>query len=330
MANKSKKNKGRKVSVPVRMSYAKPSPNAQRGAVGGIYNRDPMQDYDKICSITNPFCKAAQGARLPDPSPTRSFPLTVREHFGYTTATGNMVVAIRARPNQPLLAATTTVTYPNATTGAGVSLTDNTVLSGSVGEYRIVSFGVRIYNSAAPTAQEGIIRLMTQYTDYSAATAYNYGSSLYEDTIVLPAAQKEIYWVAKPNGPEALNFRPWTSASDWNAILIVCENINTSAAINFEVVMHLECTPQLGTIPAALALPALDEKPHHMAARSQTLAKKAGVHSDKLMEVMGNGVKEAMIDIAGSAIPFIGGAAANVAKRLLRINTNQQRYIMVD
>lgn len=155
--NKNKKKKSRN-----------PSSNSSRNTNSAALNRLTRS----VCSITDPFCDAANGAQYPDKMATPTFPYQNRTLQTLTTnASGNGSViylpafvynwgkdSTMTDPNNAVY-----TTLQSSTSGLGFQPT----------KYRIVSWGIRIKSVAAPLNASGMVRIRAYNADGDALAITN-------------------------------------------------------------------------------------------------------------------------------------------------------------
>jgi hypothetical protein len=111
---------------------------------------------EKVCSLTNPFCVAAQGARLPDPSGAQTMTQQVRQLISMpnTNAAGNSAIAISP------------TCYTTGFTGAAATLAfsgqldyksiqTGTTFQTNVDRWRVISFGAIVRSTGNSTQMAG-------------------------------------------------------------------------------------------------------------------------------------------------------------------------------
>lgn len=275
-----KRNTNGRASKPVRYRYPVPT-KSQKNALAAD---SVSKDHDHVVALSNPFSPQAVGAKIPDENSTKSVAVTVHDTFYMATSATGYADA-RVVPNigyGTVRHAATSGSAGVVTWAAEVDLTDAATYRDAFDSYRIVGWGIRVYNTLAPTQQSGVIRIITCPEDpATGGGAYITNGGLHEAISVYPASSEAIHWISKAHGTEWRDYRKFTGSElPWDAVHIRYEGGPASAtnAIAVEMVFHLECQVELGTISATMASPAADHKPHVLAAASKTLAKHGGTH----------------------------------------------------
>jgi len=243
---------------------------------GSLSYAASQSDVNQLHGLSNPFCPEARGSKLPDVDSTKSVAVSlVNRHTVSSDATGKLAVRF-----QPSLAAhksiATTITGDVITTfGAATATTDNAALASAFDDYRIVSWGVKVYTTLAPTSQSGFF---TVITGPSLGNGVNAASSFFEETKTYPLTETTTQWISKPVGNGFMDYSNITSACPWDEVVIYASGLPASAAgaLQFEVYINLEAQVALGTITSAIATPAADHKPHLLTAMGHVANKLAG------------------------------------------------------
>lgn len=119
----------------------------------------PRNLVSKVCSITDPFCQPAWGAKFPDGSNTRTIPFTAQCLYTLTSDSAGFA-SVLLMPNwNSLLAIPASIDVFGActytVTQTGVSF------PGNVSKYRIVSAGVQLQPIVSPLNASGLVYLRT-------------------------------------------------------------------------------------------------------------------------------------------------------------------------
>jgi len=308
---KNKKSKERAGHQSANLRYAKPTPNG-RGAINAT--NKVRGDVVHTCSITDPWCPHATGAKLPDSDSSRSVPITLKFMLPASTDANGAF----AKTISPSLAAhftgSTTITGGAVTVwGAATSVSDYAAIAAEFASYRIVSMGVRVYSVLAPTAQSGFIRFITNPHPVTGA-AYTYTGGLHESLSQYATAGCDAHWVAKPVGADYLTYVDIAARPSWDELIVIGEGLpaSTSGACQFEVVMHLECQIDIGGIGSLIASPAALSKPRILAASGAVHNAIGGVINDTTEAVttkISKMAKNAVSEVAADILPFLKGAA---------------------
>jgi len=158
---------------------------------------------------------------------------------------------------------------------APTALPDNTALAAQFSKYRIVSFGVKVYSTLAPTSQSGYF---TAITGPVFAANTDTSSSFWEEILSYPTTELGVQWVSKPVGNAYLDYVDIGDDCSWDHLVLFAAGLpaSTNGAIQIEVYMNLECQVALGTIASAIATPAASHKPHILAAVGEVHKKYGG------------------------------------------------------
>jgi hypothetical protein len=116
-------------------------------------------------------------------------------------------------------------------------------------EYRIVSYGVRVWSVTSPTNSSGTVSLFTQTGDIE--TSIPYGSYFYTDVTRSMLYDYQSTWVGKPLGNAAMLYHSLatTDVPGWSELAIAYRGAtpgDLSINLTYEVVYNCEllCDPQ--------------------------------------------------------------------------------------
>lgn len=244
--------------------------NVSPGVVRTGKRRTPkatlMRHVHHTCSITNPFCPAARGAKWPDGTTGNTMTQQLRGNvimrsdangylymqfcaaapFGYLE-TG----AITGGGGSPIVA-TTKTTY---TTYASTSL-----LATYANAYRVVSAGCIVRCVASATDASGVATFGTSGVTPT-NSAITLGLTYYQECAI-KAIQPglEFSWIAAPLGTTAHEFSGLSTGSvmnnDWTALTIEISGAKASTnLLNVEYFINVEFTLSSGQAIAQLASP---------------------------------------------------------------------------
>jgi len=242
-------------------------------------------DHAHTVAISNPFSEQAVGAKLPDENSTKSVAVTIRDTFTMATdANGRADCAVG--PNVALATYTHAATSGSAgvnTWAAGQTLTDVAAYQAAFDKFRIVGWGLKVTNLEPPTTQSGYFRIITCPESPTSTAPFVTNGGLHEDIKIFPGSEMDIHWISKSQGAEFKDYVPWTGATvpSWDHCHIRYEGgpASKAAAVLVQVVYHLECQIELGSVSATMATAAAPHKPHVMTAAANTLAKHGGAHA---------------------------------------------------
>lgn len=239
-ANKKKSGKSKK------KNGGKVAPNVSMLAMG-------------VCSLSNPFCPEANGARWPDNSYTKSATFDL---FGYnagnlTTSAGGSTSSLVAFDWGYNGAGASGGVYPTQTytTLAGPTFPSN------VSRYRITSCGMRIVGTVAPMYAQGTLRIRC----FSPLTGSSLGSVVVTTTMAdvvydIPLARltgRDIFINFAPLGDQlARQFRPTSAVTStlanwvnpgWQCATVAVDGGPASTAVaTIYVYAHYEFVPDDG------------------------------------------------------------------------------------
>lgn len=200
--NRSSKKKGKKKKSGSRSAnYAYATPTNITSSVGSIRSGSL---HHQVAGLCDPWSPQARGSKVPDTDSTKSVPITITWPRTYDTlVTGTKVCLIQPSLESTLRTNQTNVgqTVAGGQWNGAEDSPDFTALDAAFDKYRIVSWGVRVYSTLAPTDQAGSFKLITlpETPDYTAS--FSYGGSLFEDTVSLPLSDKDIHWISKRDPP---------------------------------------------------------------------------------------------------------------------------------
>jgi len=302
----SKKNTGTKSA---NLRYSKP----QRNPSSAIGSKQIKGDVAQTCGITDPWCVHATGSKLPDSDSSKSVPVTLK--FSYscqTNAEGRMAKTVEPSLLANLGGSNIVTASEVSTWNADQSIPDYSAVAAQFHSYRIVSMGVRVYSTLAPTNQSGFFKLITTPSSPTAG-AFVYTGGLHETISQYAVAGSDIHWIAKPIGVTYKEYVPIANRQSWDTLYIMGEGLpnSTASAVQIEVVMHLECQIKLGGISAALATKAADHKEHVLAASARAHSTRPSSYNGNttsFSSMLGSFAKNALLDVATGALPYIGGS----------------------
>lgn len=261
--------------------------------------------------MSNPFCASARGSKIPDDDSAPSFPCTITNTFEVVTnASGDAAFSVIPQVSGAFKLATA-ISGTNITTwGTASAMKDFAAFNGATDQFRVVSFGVRVYSVLAPTEQSGYCRLVTAPETFP--NGINIDGGLWQAVETYPMSELDAHVVMKPQGSEWKQYRVPTDVFSYDFLAGIVKGAAPSkTALIVEIVMNVECTTNLGNITASLATPGAPSNPHAMAAASRVHASHKGIHNGSTPSVgsklMGF-AKNALLDVAASAIPFVGNS----------------------
>lgn len=217
----------------------------------------------RICSITDPFCEGAKGARRSDSSTTPTLGIQLKQRITYSFDVANY--CIYYVPGFPYGAGVATVSGDTITTMASLLKIDPSgTWDNVVSEYRFVSAGIRLQYSGPPLYAGGTVTFMTA-SQLQPSTAYNTASPQnwvrYETFPVGSLINKPVHFIHMPDSQTSMAMYRNKSAIDEAASALDCLVIRfdgmvpNQASFVVEVIYNLEVrlTPNQGV--ASLAKP---------------------------------------------------------------------------
>lgn len=275
-----------------------------------------------VCSITDPFCQHANGAKYFVESSARTLPF--QNHFRYTLATnsegyGSVIIT----PGYNVFTAL------GAMTGGTAAYTTYLSTGGiaSPATYRIVSWGVKVRKISAPLYASGMVRIrgfaVKDGSTLGSVVINTYNCDASEDLPLQSCAEMCVvgrridYTHTKFNAPIATN--PGSSVTDWvspgwAAYTISIDGGPASTGVfDLEFFVNYELTFSDSDSNALLCTPPLPPNPAASAAASAVYTAGKGIFT--------NGVVAAAKWIEGKAATavatYFGGPAAGRAAAML-------------
>lgn len=294
-----------------RASKRKPQRRQRKANVSTALASHVSTEHRQLCGISNPFCAEAVGSKVPDSDGSKSVAVTLKYYKTATTSAGGRV-AMQFSPG--LTRSSNLSNDVDTTPGTVVSWVgwqqhpEYASMANSFESYRVVSWGVRIWNHLPPLSKSGRIRIIT--IPEEAPPNYVWDGSLYEEVVDIPATEPYIYWISKPMGVDHLSYEFVNTNPPyrWDSIIVVYDGGPASTnALSFEVVAHYECQVNIGSVSALMATPAASSKPHLLAARNEVHNKHAGTHLGRsLGSAIANTAKQVLLDGVSMLVPFAG------------------------
>lgn len=206
-----KKKPGPSKPIVVKKPGPKPKPRAKMSG-------KPAQSLHlahKVCSISNPFCPEAMGAKLPDQNATPSATYQDRSVRGVVTdANGYAAYYITPNSIEQWLPYTTIASAEVTVWGTYLASNFYTLIGNVCKQYRIVSWGFRYVTTCAYTDATGFINAAEIIG--SPVTGNNYVIANMQSGIsnhLYPMRDCEIRFVGRPNGDEAMEYIAYNSTS---------------------------------------------------------------------------------------------------------------------
>lgn len=254
-------------------TYKQPTRNPRRDRTSG---RKKTLCRD-ICDLCDPFCASAC-TKLPDGNTKRSLPFSVR---GFATVPTH-AAGDRAFWFRPSLAAlyneSAAITSGSVTTwSSDKTVPDFTNLDTNFFEYRIVSFGVRVFGSANFDASKGAVTIATHSGD-APITGLDIENSNYLDIQRYPINNCDVTWVSKPQGAESYEFIDLANPCQRTGVVVIVTGAAASTTVaQIEYVVNIELVPKVELFVARLATPPRQISPGVLKAAEMTLAEKSAI-----------------------------------------------------
>jgi hypothetical protein len=241
MANKVKggKKKGvKKVKVTAKSKRA--SSGSKANMTSGM---NIMGLSHAVCSVTNPFCPEAHGAKWPDGQFTRSATWDIDGmpvSFPATNASGEYAAlyfaGMKAQFNYHVGITTGTISYA-ATNTVAVAAPSN------ISRYRLTSWGLRLTSELSSMSAAGVvrIRLFSPLTGASLASS-SISSTSADESYDIPISRlvgRDYHILPKPLGLDARTFRDYTNETTtmaswvnpgWQVIQVAVQGAPASTA----------------------------------------------------------------------------------------------------
>lgn len=323
-----KRNRSKK---PAGYTYSKPGSGSGRSSVGNFSSIERSRSignaHRKLVGLTNPFSDASRGSRIPDDDSAPSIPVTMKEAISFNPTAGpsgnQIAIAVIGSVTEAWQSCTTFTTGGSdticTTWNPRQPLKDLSILNGQAQQWRLVSMGVRFYSSAPPTAQGGVVRVITSPS--IPPDGIDLAGGMFQSVDNFPISQSDVHVVLRPQGTTWKEYRPINEFADYDKVYFLVQGADPLYKVHVEITMNLEILPLVNSLTGAIAKPGEDSHPAVLQAASRVHARHNGIHSSRpsVFATLGNLAKNALADVASSAIPFIGNAVGN----LLRGNRQQ-------
>lgn len=277
-----------------------------------------------VVGLTNPFSEQARGQKLPDDDSANSFTAQIRLYYTQTSnASSQGFVQVRPDPMNANLASFGVAAGALNTVATNTINPDAAAYINSAAEYRIVSFGVRVYNILPALTTQGTVRLITM--NRSAQNGDVITSNLFSEIQEFPLYGLDVHWVSKPIGVEYKSYINDVSNHSWQMMGVFLDGVPASTEVlRLEVVYNIEAIPRFGSIPASISTPGLPSNPQQLAAASAVHSKHKNSHpSQSVWSVFEQLALGAVSTVANAAFPVLGGAVSRA------LTGGRQRYPMI-
>jgi hypothetical protein len=231
-----------------------------------------------VCSISNPFCPEANGAKLPDANAVRSNTYQSRAIFALPTdAQGNLMLQITAGATGAYQIATLNAGGTSTAWGGSVASPFYSTYSASMAGYRVVSAGFRVVNTQSMNVSTGALVISECEDDQSLITGQTVTSlklGIAADMTSWPRADVRV--LMKPLGNQAEQYHTPTAYPNYTSYLVCLSGASVSLNVGyFELIVNYEWTATSISGLGVMSTPAAPSHPQSMAVRSQALENKS-------------------------------------------------------
>lgn len=301
-----------------------PSPGQKTVVNYGSFN----SHVGRVTGLTNPFSQEAVGAKIPDDDSTPAFTAQVR-CFHVMSSDANGHAAVSLSPNALRYNGRSLILDASgvATATSNIENPDHAAYVAQTDQYRIVSWGYRVYSILPGLTAQGTVRLIT--TDEIPTIGFDIFSNLYSEIHPEAVSSLDAYWTSRPTGVQWKSYIGNESFAAWTYGVVTGSGLPPSSdCFQIEVVYNVEIVPLFGQIGTTLATPAATSSPTALAAASQVHSKKKAAHTHRasLFSQIGSLAREALLDVAATYVPVLG----NMAKNALMPRRSTTQYIEVD
>lgn len=225
----------------------------------------------QACSVSNPFCPEAVGARWPDNSMTKSAAFTYRNSMLLTTNAAGLLSSAYMASSAPAVA-TATVAGTTASYGGNWAVFSGIAGSASTTRFRVTSIGYKISCTSPRLSTQGRLRLrIFSPLETSTLVSFEINTQYVDSVYDVPLARlidKDVYVTPAPLGDIARIFRdsaeyivtdPVASAPNpgWQILVVSVDGMTANTAcVSVEVFAHYEyvygdgaTTAQFATAP---------------------------------------------------------------------------------
>lgn len=233
-----------------------------------------MEVVEMVCSNLDPFCPAAQGAKLYDQNGSPSLPYTNRTILSVNTnAQGYAMIWVTGSPRDALNVATVDASgFVTAWTSNPASPFYNlTTLTPQAQNWRVVSMGAKFITTQAWTDAIGLILQTDTNQNYdSTLVGQSCGDANMGRCKLFPTRDAKISWLSVPRGTESTEYvDSYTADLARNQGIFSFAGCKASSTIGYlELVIHYEFLPTAGGGLYPFATPAAPHVPAVMSARA--------------------------------------------------------------
>lgn len=198
-----------------------------------------------ICSSIDPFCAAACGSKSMDTNTIPTIPYTIKYRTTITTDSGGQKV-VMMQPNL-ITFVKTSATFTGgsevATWNTSVSVPEYANLATYFEQYRIVSYGCRVFCSAAMSESQGTVLMALSRQQDTFDTA----SSNYADIRAFALNGLDATMVSKATGPESDSWNDLNATSERMYMYVALTGAAPASGVaGLEVTLNVEFVPKVG------------------------------------------------------------------------------------
>jgi len=238
-------------------TYGRPTPSRKKSTNKRVTGRDRAALCRSICARTDPFCVHANGSKIGDGSTRHTVAFQTRAFASITTdASGHAALFVPAHPNIMYRTAATFTGTTVATWNTNVKIPDYTNLALVYSEFRIVSYGVRLFCEANPTESKGIILMATMD---EVPTLPDINGTLFPEYERVSLSGMDASWISRRVGPQSSSWNSFsdTTEFDTTTLFVGLSGCTASTAVlAVEITINYEFIPLQGSAVTHLATPA--------------------------------------------------------------------------
>jgi len=328
MANAKKGKKGKKTTKKgsTNVSLRTGAPTGKQRVMLGSQNVARM---GKLCALTNPFCDAAKGARIPDDDAAFSTAFQFRTTVHLTTIGTQASITIAPNPGILYKQGATYSGNEITTFGSFAAASDYTTAAAQFSQYRIVSLGARFFNTTSPLNQSGTYRAVTTSANSSNGIVVDGG--MWNSVANATVTDLDLHWISKPVGVGWKEYRVMNDTADYDFLTVIFNGLPNAAtvgsAVACEIILNVEVIAAQNTVVSALTTPGEAHDQTVISAASRVHSSHGGVHSSSpsLFQKLAGFATRALTDVAATYMPVAG----NALKQLLLPSQPSTRYPMI-
>lgn len=206
---------------------------------------------NKICSVYDPFCPHAHGAKLPGRGSLRSIAATIKFSWNIVqsaTEFGTVVICPDKHHLATLLQASATSTASTMAASYTAALSSVTSFYSNVSQVRIVSAGVEYTPIVAATAAKPLLFIQTANDSQGLTSDVIYAGEYFKDPDAKILPNSPFTWVRQAMDARSDDFQdydPTTGIADeWGTALVISVYPGTSQTIGVaQVTINIEYIP---------------------------------------------------------------------------------------